>query len=211
MMANTNYDYFIFDCDGVILDSNTLKSTAFADSLPDESPELVKLFVEYHKQHGGISRYKKFEHYFKDIQNYPDADNKISEALILFASIVKKGLIECDYVPGILKFLENIATSEKPMFVVSGSDEIELQEVFLSRHILKYFKEVYGSPSSKIENTSKVIEEIGFHKKGCFFGDSRSDYEAAKKFSLDFIYVSQFSEWEEGDKYSNFTVKNFLI
>ncbi len=211
MLDCNNYDYFIFDCDGVIFDSNKLKGIAFADSLPYESSEFVKLFVEYHKQHGGISRYEKFEHYFKNIQNYPDADYKISEALILFGSIVKKGLLKCNYVPGILEFLEIQATIGKPMFVVSGSDEVELREVLLTRGILKYFREVYGSPISKIENTSKVIDEIGVQKKGCFFGDSRSDYEAAKKFALDFIYVSQFSEWEEGDKFSNYTLKNFLI
>ena len=211
MFDCTNYDYLIFDCDGVILDSNPLKSRAFADALPDESPELVKLFVEYHKQHGGISRYEKFEHYFTDIQNCPDAENKISKALLSFASIVKKGLLECDYVPGIQEFLKRQAASEMPMFVASGSDEIELQGVFLSRDILKYFKEVYGSPTSKIENTAKVIQEIGVQKKGCFFGDSRYDYEAANKFALDFVYVSQFSEWKEGHKFSNTTVKNFLI
>ena len=98
-----------------------------------------------------------------------------------------------------------------PMFVVSGSDELDLQEVFLRRGIMKYFKKVYGSPTKKIENTQKVIREIGIQNEGCFFGDSRSDYEAAKKFVLDFVYVSQFSEWKDGLYVSNTAIKNFLI
>ena len=96
------------------------------------------------------------------------------------------------------------------MFVVSGSDEIELQEVFFRRGITKYFKKIYGSPMNKIENTAKVIQEIGTKKKVCFFGDSRSDYEAAKKFALNFIFVSQFSDWKEGHNISKTKIKNFL-
>ena len=211
MFDCSNYDYLIFDCDGVILDSNSLKSRAFSDALPEEPPDLVKTFVEYHKKHGGISRYKKFQHYFSVIQTCSDAEEKISEALIRFASIVQKGLLECDYVPGSLEFIKQQSASGLLLFVVSGSDEKELQEIFFSRGILKYFKKVYGSPTNKIENTAKVIQEIGFQKKGCFFGDSRSDYEATKKFELDFVYVSEFSEWEEGRQISKTTIENFLV
>ena len=211
MINMEKYDFLIFDCDGVILDSNLLKSRAFAESLLDEPPELVKSFVDYHKQHGGISRYEKFKYYFTDILNYPDAENKINEALFRFARIVKKGLLECDYVPGIYDFLIQQASSGMPMFIVSGSDEKELQEVFLRRGIMKYFKKVYGSPTNKIENAAKVIQEIVIPKKGCFFGDSKSDYQAAKKFGLDFVYVSHFSEWEEGRQISNISIKNFIF
>ena len=53
-----NFDFFVFDCDGVILDSNLLKTIAFSKSLP-EYPEKVSKFIDYHKANGGISRYKK--------------------------------------------------------------------------------------------------------------------------------------------------------
>ena len=33
MIDIAKYDYFIFDCDGVILNSNALKSKAFAEAL----------------------------------------------------------------------------------------------------------------------------------------------------------------------------------
>ena len=49
----------------------------------------------------------------------------------------------------------------------------------------------------------------GMQKKGCFYGDSKIDYDAAKKFDLDFVYVSQFSEWEKGDQISKSAIKNF--
>ncbi len=210
MLDYSNYDYLVFDCDGVIFDSNSLKSKAFAEALPDEPLELVKTFIEYHKQHGGISRYEKFKYYFADIQKCTDSEDQINTALLRFSRIVKKGLLECNFVPGIKKFLKQQYDFGMPLFVVSGSDQIELQEIFMSRDIMKYFKKVYGSPATKNENTAKVIHEIGKQKKGCFFGDSRSDYDAANKYELNFVYVSEFSEWKKGNKISEISIKNFI-
>ena len=44
-----DYDFFIFDCDGVILNSNELKNIAFKEVLSDETDELINLFIDYHK------------------------------------------------------------------------------------------------------------------------------------------------------------------
>ena len=63
MINIAKYDFYIFDCDGVILDSNNLKSRAYAEALTAEPLELVLEFVEYHKENGGISRYEKFKYY----------------------------------------------------------------------------------------------------------------------------------------------------
>tara|TARA_B100000945_G_C20419788_1_gene617281 strand:+ start:3243 stop:3440 length:198 start_codon:yes stop_codon:yes gene_type:complete len=50
----TAFDCLIFEYNRVILDSNSLKSRAFANALLDEPPELIKSFFDYHKKHGGI-------------------------------------------------------------------------------------------------------------------------------------------------------------
>ena len=36
------YDFAVFDCDGVILDSNEIKTQAFRESLPGQPDELVE-------------------------------------------------------------------------------------------------------------------------------------------------------------------------
>ena len=55
MLSISAYQIAVFDCDGVILDSNQIKSEAFAYALPDDPPELVKNFVQYHKENWGGS------------------------------------------------------------------------------------------------------------------------------------------------------------
>ena len=200
MFNLANYDYFVFDCDGVILDSNRLKSHAFASALPGEPAELVQAFVEFHKQNGGISRYEKFRHYFQELKKSQDDEEKIRIALKRFASTVKKGMIECDYVPGVIRFLNLAKSRGISLFIVLGSDEDELKEVFRHRKILNLFTRVYGSPTNKNGNTGKLIEMMGLQKNGCFFGDSKSDYVAAKSYGIDFIFVNDFTEWKEGIK-----------
>ena len=198
MINIDKYDFFIFDCDGVILDSNKLKTNAFTEALPDEPSDLVAEFVEYHKENGGISRYEKFRYYFEGMKKQVEAEAKIEKALNNFAAIVSQGLISCNYIPGALEFIENLFKLNKRMFVVSGSDENELIHVFIKRGIYHYFEKIYGSPANKAENTSKVVSNMKNPIIGLFFGDSKSDYNASKKFDLDFVFVKGYSEWENG-------------
>ena len=205
------YEFFIFDCDGVILESNRLKSKAFADALIKEDPHLVSKFIEYHKRNGGVSRYEKFRYYFEIIKNQVYVENDIKRAINNFSNIVKEGLLKCDYVPGVLEFIKKLQDQNKLLFVVSGSDEDELIHVFKKRGIFHYFIKIYGSPNNKIENTNKVISELKNKKSGLFLGDSRSDFDAANQFGLDFLFIKEFSEWIGGEKkvQSKNVIRNF--
>ena len=197
MINIDKYDFFIFDCDGVILDSNTLKSNAFTKALPGESPDLVAKFVEYHKKNGGISRYEKFRYYFEEMKKQVETEVEINKALNNFSAISSEGLLQCNYIPGVVELIGELFNLNKGLFVVSGSDEKELIQVFRQRGIDHYFENIYGSPASKAENTKKVISDMSKTKKGLFFGDSKSDYNASKKFGLDFVFVKGHTDWEE--------------
>lgn len=192
------YDYAVFDCDGVILDSNRLKTQAFADALEDEPEVYVEELVNYHKANGGVSRYHKFRHYYEQINPSENAEVKIKRAISRFAEIVRKELVECNYIPGAIDYIRHLKDKGLDLFVVSGSDEEELIKVFKEREISDFFVKVFGSPSTKKENTGKVVDMIGIDKHGVFFGDSKSDMEAAEEFGLDFILLQGASEWVEG-------------
>ncbi len=57
----SRYRTFIFDCDGVLIDSNRVKSNAFFAAGLLYGEEAAHRLVEYHRSSGGVSRYKKFE------------------------------------------------------------------------------------------------------------------------------------------------------
>ena len=210
MIKIDNYDYFIFDCDGVILESNELKSIAFAKSLNGEPKSLIRDFVKYHKNNGGISRFEKFKYYYEKIKKDNNPEVKIDKALYNFSNIVSKELLVCNYVPGVLEFIYRLFNSNKRLFIVSGSEQKELIKVFNYRGIDHYFEKIYGSPTNKIENTKKVISTFNISDKGVFFGDSKSDYRAAKIFDINFVFVKRFSEWRNGNK-RNISEENLVI
>ena len=46
------------------------------------------------------------------------------------------------------------------------------------------------------------------YHKGIVFGDSKVDFEVSKEFDIDFIFISQYSEWLSGKSVIN--KKNIL-
>ena len=61
---------------------------------------------------------------------------------------------------------------------------------------------------SKKQHLKNLILNSEIQRPIIFFGDSQSDLDASIKYQLDFCFVSQFSEWEEGNNYvSRFSLK----
>ena len=205
------YKSIIFDCDGVILQSNKLKTEAFKESLKGEKHYLVKKFIEYHIKKGGVSRYEKFEHYFSNIKKIKSYEKFLENALEKYSNLVRKNLITTQYVPGIINVLKYLNYKKIDCFIVSGGDQKELEYVFKKRNIFKKFKKILGSPKNKIENIEILIKKNLITFPSIFFGDSLSDMQAANRFNLDFCFVKQFSEWESGEKFIKKTFKNILL
>ena len=187
------YDNFIFDCDGVILDSNEVKTLAFMEVMNNESVLHRKEFIEYHIENTGISRYKKFKYYYTKIKKINNYENELDKLLFDFSNLLKKNIIKCNLTKGALIFLETLKKNNKKIYMISASDEIELQEIIFKKKLKKYFKKIYGSPYDKIENIKK-LKKIGLlTNKTVFFGDSYSDYKAAEYFNMDFVFLSDYS------------------
>jgi len=199
MINLNNYNVFIFDCDGVILDSNEIKTKAFQESLSGEPENLIYDFIDYHKKNGGHSRYKKFKFYFNNLKKQTNSDKSIKIALNNFASIVSRKLVVCSFIPGVLELIKHLFYLKKRLFVLSGSDQAELIQVFNKRNIGYYFEKIYGSPKTKLDNAKILSKNISNNEKVIFFGDSKSDFITAKNFGYDFVFVSGKSEWENGE------------
>lgn len=194
------YRVAVFDCDGVILDSNTIKSNAFHATVCDESPELAEHFVEYHKANGGISRYVKFAWFYRELANCPAAEQaaKVDAALVRYASIVRAQLLQCPLTPGVMACLQWFAARRVPCYVNSGGDQAELRDVFAARGLDQWFVGIYGSPATKQEHLAQLQVQQALPLPGVFFGDAKSDYLAATAFNLDYVFLQSCSEWRDG-------------
>ena len=199
MIDFANYEVFIFDCDGVILDSNKLKSKAFEHALFSEDKEHVEKLIQYHKDNGGISRYEKFEYFYSEICPSSQKKLRIKEALEIFAKKVSKEMLDVDLIPGILDFLKRLKSLNKKIFVNSGSDETELNEIFELRNLTHYFEQIFGSPLNKHQNIERISRTHNINDRAIFFGDSVSDYVASQKYGMEFVFISGSSEWNNPD------------
>ena len=188
----------IFDCDGVILQSNELKSNAFEKVLAKYDPEIVGAFVEWHKRTGGISRFEKFANFFRNYLEAEDWQDLTDVACHDFGRIIFEGLCHCPFIPGFEDYLAWSKTENIPVAVNTGGAQDEIREVFKIRGLLDKFKIVLGSPATKYNNMVN-LREMGLLEPGTlYFGDSKLDFDLAQDFILNFVYVEHESEWLEG-------------
>lgn len=190
-----SYDSIFFDCDGVILDSNQIKSKAFYKVALKYGADIAQEFVDYHKENGGVSRYKKIEYLHKTISK--DFDSKVYEqSLKEFGEIVQEELISSNLVPGVKELLSNLSSPD--LYIVSGGNQEELVSTFKIKSLSGYFDAIGGSPATKFEIIDKFKSKKPY-KNSLFIGDSRLDYEVAMHYKMDFMFiygVTEFHDWQ---------------
>lgn len=194
----SKYKTIIFDCDGVILDSNRLKTEAFYEVGSQFGPEYGELLVAHHVANGGISRYRKFEHFCSEIigRDVQQADALASQ----YGEVVRGRLRVCAAAQGLDELRE--ATSQARWLVVSGSDQAELRQVFDERGLSKHFDGgIFGSPLSKDDILAHLTDgPAPLESPILFLGDSKYDYQVAERFGLDFLFVfgwTEVSDWQD--------------
>lgn len=176
-----NWQAVFFDFDGVILDSVDVKTRAFAAMFRPYGPEVERAVVEYHLANGGVSRFKKFEYYYKHILQKP-INQEILEALSReFNQLALDGVLAAPFIDGALDTLKQLKQQGIPAFVVSGTPYEEIKAIVEKRNLAPYFLEVHGSPRTKQEIIQDIAGCYGYRLWNCLFiGDATTDYEAAK-------------------------------
>lgn len=189
------YRVLLFDCDGVILDSNQVKVDAFADALAQYPADVVGRFLEHHRATGGVSRFVKLREFFTSYVVVDDPAVHLERALDAFTQHARHGLLRAPLLPGLQALLER---PSGPRYVVSGGAQVELSDVFATRGLERYFAQILGSPTTKEQHLRALQEGGELTAPGVFFGDARKDMEVAEAFGLDFVFVSAVSDWPEG-------------
>tara|TARA_A100001035_G_scaffold249455_1_gene220146 strand:+ start:83 stop:748 length:666 start_codon:yes stop_codon:yes gene_type:complete len=193
------YKNLIFDCDGIILNSNKIKTDAFREVVSIYGKEASNSLVKYHLQNGGISRYHKFNYFLNTIAKNLELDIQnisLDELTNNYSKCVRKKLLNCEIDESIISYRKS---SNSIWSIVSGSDQHELNQVFRERNIDSIFDGgIHGSPLSKIQIFKRIFEENKNDiQKSLYIGDSKYDYLAAKEIGLDFIFLTKWSEFRE--------------
>ncbi len=203
----TSYKCIVFDCDGVVLDSNIVKTEAYfrtAKNLGASDADAQDL-VDYHVRLGGISRYHKFDYYLREILKEPVTERAIQALLDEFGRELEVGLMECEIAAGLKELRE--MTPDINWLILSGGDQDELRTLFANRTLSNgvnldqlFDGGIFGSPDNKDEVLAREKANGNVKLPGLFIGDSKYDYEAADRAGLDFVFLSDWTEvpdWQE--------------
>ena len=196
----SRYKTWLFDCDGVIFDSNEIKSNGFYEIAIRYGKDAAEKMVNYHKKYGGISRYEKINILICDILKKNFTQKEFDRLVYEYGNYCYQKLMTCSVTPGFHTLIETLPQTTG-RFVVSGGRQDELATVFLNRNLAQYFDEIYGSPLSKKDILAKLHDEGKLVEPVVFVGDSRYDYEVASIVDADFIFMSQFTEFVSWESY----------
>ena len=77
------YKTIVFDCDGVVLDSNIVKTEAYFRTAKNlgATDTQAQALVDYHVKLGGISRYHKFDWYLREVLQQPVTEVAVQKLL----------------------------------------------------------------------------------------------------------------------------------
>jgi phosphoglycolate phosphatase-like HAD superfamily hydrolase len=188
----------ILDCDGVILDSNALKTLAFRRAFLEAGYPLnvVDRFTEIQMRSFGMSRYQLIRMFFTELLNQVVDERAERYVMSRFAEQCRQGYLEVEITPGADDLFSNLA-KQMPLYVASGSDEDELRDVLRRRELGYYFRTIYGSPRKKSDSIALILDDLrgcGINPEGTWMiGDAKPDYEAATVNGILFVFMAGYS------------------
>ena len=205
-----NSKAIIWDFDGVIKDSVELKGEAFKKLFEDQKIDIKNKIYEHHYINGGISRFKKLQKYL-DWSSYENNIKNLNLFAKKFSELVVKEVISANYIDGIENYLRRNHNRQK-FYLVSATPEEEILKITQKLEIFDYFKTIIGHPKTKEEGFELILNESGIDNDDFIvIGDSFSEYNAAKKYSLKFVLRIDKSKMKIPEWYidRNSTINNF--
>lgn len=184
------------DCDGVIFDSNGFKQAALRSVLAEYPPAAVDAMELFWTANGGMSRYRKLEHFFREILPLDDVSERVRVTAERFGRLARQAYASAQPVGEALVVARD-AGAER-CFVVSGADQTELRDIFADKGLAALFGEVCGSPTTKLDHVRRILHERACPpERAIFIGDGGGDFEVGRTLGVPFVYLNQFSEWRD--------------
>ena len=184
----------VFDCDGVILDSNESKLFALKATLTYLGcPDLFIIWaVEEFRCNFGRTRTAHFQVFTKHrcTSGFILDESLQSDFLDYYGRKVRELYVSCPIIDETYLFLTQRPVSA--IYVVSASDQGELRELLPLRIEGIDPEKIYGGPSEKFQNLLKVADIVEL-KNMNFYGDSMQDALAAKKTGVSFVGLTKYS------------------
>jgi phosphoglycolate phosphatase-like HAD superfamily hydrolase len=201
------YKTIVFDCDGVILNSNQTKIDAYfaVAKRMGGTDEQAQALVDYHVMKGSFPRNGKIEYYLNEIVKEAITPVLMQQYLEVFDEILDVTLMSCEVAEGVQELKAH--TPQASWMLLSGGDQAELRKIFSRRNLAALFEAgIFGGPDTKDIVLGREAANGNIQFPALFVGDSKYDHQAATRAGLDFVFLSGWTEvrdWQEYCKQNN--------
>ena len=186
IFESRNIKNIIFDFDGVIKDSVEVKSVAFAKLFEPFGQDLAIKVRKHHEANGGMPRHEKLPLYLSWAFKVP-SENILKVHSERFAKLVKQNVIDSEWVPGVLQYLEE-EHDKQSFFLLTATPQSEIEEILSPLKIKHFFKEIIGAPTTKVDAIKILLKKyMIIPKNSVMIDDSSTDYNAAKLNGVPFV------------------------
>ena len=190
MISERDPSKVVFDFDGVLVNSNELKQECFLKVANLYGDQIFERFKQYCERHPGETRFQKMRWLEREL-NADSIEISRDQLVAQYSYCVKTGLQNVEYVEDLHELKQN--GPSVPWSIVSNAPSDEIRWYLEQRGWIDLFEDgIYGAPRPKAD----VFEEeynTSDRQQMLFLGDSQSDFEVAKEFDIDFVFVRQWS------------------
>jgi phosphoglycolate phosphatase-like HAD superfamily hydrolase len=177
----------ILDFDGVIVESNAVKTAAFADVFT-RFPEHFDRMMAFHHANVSLSRFAKFDYLLRECLGRPEDVRLRDELAADFSRSTTSRVVACPAVAGADAFLQEFAP-KVALYLASVTPQADLDEIVSRRRLRPFFREVYGCPPWTKEGAIRDVlrrEDIA-PALAVLVGDSEGDRRAADSTGVHFV------------------------
>lgn len=193
--ARSNVTGIVFDFDGVLVDSNSIKRDAYFHAFNDwpGARAVVAEVVDVSAANAG-NRYDVIDEILASLTRAGVASSARKRARLTLSLLAERysaycgsRVRDCPEIKGAEELLVRLSTT-LPLYVNSATPEVLLRDLVEHRNWTRFFRLTCGSPNDKVVNLRRIADEAG-HRPAelVFVGDSEPDQLASSRFGCSFI------------------------
>jgi phosphoglycolate phosphatase-like HAD superfamily hydrolase len=179
-------ELIILDFDGVIIESNDIKTQAF-EKVFSQFPQYKDVLMQFHYENISVSRVEKFNYLATLMGRGTDSKLK-ADIASNFSRYVLEDILKVPLVKGAERFLKMVK-GQLPLYLASVTPANELNHILEKRSLLHWFEGVYGCPPwTKVNAVRDILSRNSILPSKCLLiGDSAGDQRAALETGVQFI------------------------
>jgi phosphoglycolate phosphatase-like HAD superfamily hydrolase len=176
----------LWDFDGVIKDSVSVKTQAFERLFLPYGAEVARKVREHHEANGGMSRFDKMPTYLQ-WAGQESNEASVQKFCDRFSELALQAVIDSPWVPGVRAYIEK-HHADQPFVLVTATPQAEIETILAATGSAHWFREVHGSPTVKSAAIADALQRWQLGPEATvFIGDASADLAAAKANGVPFL------------------------